>query len=202
MLTRKMTVNSMLAAAVLALGAGRASAATVSEDSYFDGSTFVYEFGARQITAADAAGSFSFLLNASDFGFSSLLGSYAVSGDISGSRFQISEVKINGTAWVLGASGSNIDLGIAELPDHQFRGSHGVGCPFGCGRQLPGLAGADTGAGTRNLCLVAGGVWVSWALWPAAARASERPSVLLHEKSAARRFFCGRPGCVPQGWVR
>ena len=116
MLTRKMTVNSMLAAAVLALGAGSASAATLSEDSYFDGSTFVYEFGARQITAADAAGSFSFLLNASDFGFSSLLGSYAVSGDISGSRFQISEVKINGTAWVLGTSGSNIDLGSLSFP--------------------------------------------------------------------------------------
>lgn len=116
MLTRKMTVNSMLAAAVLALGAGSASAATFSEDSYFDGTTFVYEFGARQITAADAAGSFSFLLNASDFGFSSLLGSYTVSGDISGSRFQISEVKINGTTWALGASGSNIDLGSLSFP--------------------------------------------------------------------------------------
>ncbi|WP_271008150.1 FxDxF family PEP-CTERM protein [Paucibacter sp. B51] len=118
MLMRKMmNLNSVFAASVLAVCAGGASAATLSEASYFDGSTFVYEFGARQITAADAAGSFSFLLNASDFGFSSLLGSYAVSGDISGSRFQISEVKINGTAWVLGASGSNIDLGSLSFPD-------------------------------------------------------------------------------------
>jgi len=116
MLTTKTRVSSIFAAAVLALGAGSASAATLSEDSYFDGSTFVYEFGARQITAADAAGSFSFLLNSSDFGFSSLLGNYLVSGDISGTRFEISQVKINGTPWTLGVSGSNIDLGSLDFP--------------------------------------------------------------------------------------
>lgn len=104
------------AAALLAVSTFAANAATLNEDSYFDDAAFVYEFGARSITAGDALGTFSFLLNGTDFGFTSLAGAYLVSGDISGTKYAIREVKINGATWNLGAGSSNVNLGSLTFP--------------------------------------------------------------------------------------
>jgi hypothetical protein len=108
--------HQFLAAAALALLAGQAMATTYSEASYFDADAFVYGFGASQITPADALGEFTFTLNASDSGFSQLAGLYNVSGDISGNKFAISSVKINGVAWDLSGGTNNVDLGTLAFP--------------------------------------------------------------------------------------
>jgi hypothetical protein len=108
--------TALIAASVLAAFGTQASAVSLTEDSYFDDNAFVYEFGAKQISAADALNSFTFTLNASDFGFSSLLGSYAISGDISGTKFAVSSIKINGTPWDLSGGSSNLSLGSLSFP--------------------------------------------------------------------------------------
>ncbi|MFY7863324.1 FxDxF family PEP-CTERM protein [Roseateles sp.] len=106
----------LIAASLFGALSGQAGAATLTEASYFDAEAFVYEFGAKQITALDAASSFSFVLNAADFGFNTLAGSYFVLGDISGSNFKLNSVSINGTPWNPSSGGSNIDLGSLSFP--------------------------------------------------------------------------------------
>lgn len=111
-----MNFKNLAIAGLMAAAGSQAFAVTLSESSYFDDSAFVYEFAAKQITAGDALGSFTFTLNASDAGFSSLLGQYAVSGDISGTKFAITSIKINGTPWDLSGGTSNVNLGSLSFP--------------------------------------------------------------------------------------
>ncbi len=105
-----MKLKFVVAAALLAVG-GSSFAAITSEDSFIDGSAFVYTFGANRIMPNETM--FSFSLDSNDMDFTSFFtpgGQYFVTGGISGTKFTISSVKLNNVAWPATA-GSDIDLG-------------------------------------------------------------------------------------------
>jgi hypothetical protein len=103
---------NFVAAAALALMAGQTfAAATVTEDFYEADGAFVYEFGAKAITLPESGSTFTFVLDSTDVGFSALSGVYDITGDISGSKYLLTGIKINGTAWDLSGGTSNVNLG-------------------------------------------------------------------------------------------
>lgn len=101
----------MFAAAAIALLGTQTFAATLSEDFYQDGDAYVYQFGAEKITAAESGSTFTFTLDASDAGFLDLSGLYDIFGDISGTKYELTSIKLNGTAWDLSGGTSNVALG-------------------------------------------------------------------------------------------
>lgn len=105
-----MKLKFIAAAALMAVGSA-SFAANVSESSFIDGAAFVYTFSASGIAPNQTL--FSFSLDASDMDFTTFFtpgGQYSVTGDISGSKYSISSVKLDGMAWSP-TSGSDINLG-------------------------------------------------------------------------------------------
>ena len=105
----------LIAAAVMMAASASGFAYTTAEDSFIDGSSFVYTFGANRIAANETG--FAFSLNSADNDFSTFFAnaaSYYVSGGISSTKFSISSVKLNNTTWVP-TTGNDIDLGMLTV---------------------------------------------------------------------------------------
>jgi hypothetical protein len=132
-----MKLKFVAAAALVAFG-GSSFAATTGEDSFIDGTSFVYTFSASKILAAETY--FGFSLNSADTDFTSFFtpgGSYSVVGGISGTRYAISSVKLNGTAWVP-TTGSDINLGSLSIGPMDTLFIEVVGARTGSGANFNG----------------------------------------------------------------
>jgi hypothetical protein len=109
-----MKLKQIVAALLVLLGIQSGFAATSSEDSFIDGSSFVYTFGANRIASNDSM--FSFTLNNFDNDFGGFFKSekdYSVTGGISGTKYAITQVTLDGSPWP--ATGSDINLGKLTL---------------------------------------------------------------------------------------
>jgi hypothetical protein len=125
------------AAALLVVG-GPSLAATVNEASFVDGTAFVYTFSASGLAAGQTF--FSFVLDAVDTDFTTFFtpgGQYAVTGDISGSKYSISSVMLDGVAWSP-TSGSDIDLGTKTVGPTSSLKVDVVGSKTGAGANFSG----------------------------------------------------------------
>lgn len=115
-----MKLKQIAAASLGLLGTQSGFAATSLEDSFIDGSSFVFTFGANRIEPNVSM--FSFSLNKLDYDFADFFKSekdYSVIGGISGTKYTITQVTLDGTPWP--ATGSDIDLGKLTLgPDSEL----------------------------------------------------------------------------------
>ena len=106
-----MKFSQLAAAALVAIGSTSSFAAMTSESSYIDAPSFVYTFAATAIQVNETMFSYSLDLNDTDFSaFFASPASYFVTGGISGTKFSISSVTLNGVPW-MPTIGSDIDLG-------------------------------------------------------------------------------------------
>jgi PEP-CTERM motif len=111
-----MKLKQIAAASLVALGASSAfAAANVSEDSFIDEGSFVFTFAASAIPSNQTL--FTFSLDTNDFFFDDYFMSpmdYFVTGGISGAKYSITSVTLDGTPW-MPTTGSDIDLGIKNV---------------------------------------------------------------------------------------
>lgn len=129
-----MRLKQLAAASLVLLANHSGFAATSSEDSFIDGSSFVYTFGANRIASNESM--FSFSLNKLDDDFADFFTSekgYSLTGGISSTKYTITQVKLEGTPWP--STGSDINLGKLTLgPDSEL---------------VVSLTGARTGSGAN-----------------------------------------------------
>jgi hypothetical protein len=110
-----MKLKSIAIASLAALVSTASFAVTLTEDSYIDGSSFVYTFEGTHIATNDGP-TYSFTLNAADTDFLSLAaGMYSVVGGVSGAQFSITGVKLDGVPWAPFAGGSVSDLPLGSI---------------------------------------------------------------------------------------
>lgn len=105
-----MKLKHIALAALVAVGSSSSFAAVTSEDSFLDGTAFVYIFGAKQIAVNET--SFMFSITAADMDFASLTGVYDGLFGLSTTNYTISSVTIDGTPTSLG---SNLAVGPFSL---------------------------------------------------------------------------------------
>lgn len=132
-----MKLKFVAAAALLAVG-GSSFAANVIESSFIDGGAFVYTFSANGIAPNQTL--FSFSLDSSDTDFTSYFtpgGQYTVTGDISGNKYSISSVKLDGTSWSP-TSGNDISLGMKSVGPLSMLTVDVVGTKTGAGANFSG----------------------------------------------------------------
>jgi hypothetical protein len=110
-----MKFKSIAIATFAALVSSTSFAVTLSESSYIDGNAFVYAFQGTMIKPNDGP-TYSFTLNAADDDFLLLTsGTYAVVGGISGAKFGITGVKLDGVPWAPFTGGSVSDLPLGNV---------------------------------------------------------------------------------------
>jgi hypothetical protein len=108
-----MKLKHIAAASLAALVSTAGFAATLTETSYIDAPAFVWEFSGKQIALNDGP-SYMFTLDAMDTDFSTLSGSYFITGGISSAKFTVTAVTLDGNPWTL-TSGAASDLNLGTM---------------------------------------------------------------------------------------